>query len=310
MTWDFAAQLERHGPDSAHPPLTRAEAWQYCKQLATTHYENFAVASLLLPRRLLRHFHAVYAYCRWSDDLADETGGGARAVELLSWWRDELLACYQGKARHPVFLALEETITRFAIPPDPFLDLLLAFTQDQHVKEYATFDGLLDYCQNSANPVGRIVLYLFECHNERRGQLADHICTALQLANFWQDVARDHDIGRVYLPREDRERFGVHEADLQARQCTPAFVELMRYEVDRTRDLFFKGYPLVALMPREFASEIELFLQGGVAILNKIEQVGFDVLSSRPVLSRWDKGALLGQAVWRRLLGSVGYHPS
>ena len=168
-----------------------AEARQYCRKLATSHYENFTVASLLLPRRLLPHFHAVYAYCRWADDLADETGGGQWAVDLLHWWREELLCCYEGKARHPVMVALRETIRRFDIPPEPFLSLLVAFEQDQRVKQYDTFEQLLGYCENSANPVGRIVLYLFESHDDRRGELADHVCTALQLANFWQDVSRD-----------------------------------------------------------------------------------------------------------------------
>ena len=306
MTWDFEAQLARYGPDGSSASVAPAEAWQYCRQLATRHYENFAVASMLLPRQLLRHFHAVYAYCRWSDDLADETGDGERALRLLAWWRGELLACYEGEVRHPVFVALEETIRQFRIPQEPFLDLLTAFTQDQHVERYATFEDLLSYCKNSANPVGRIVLYLFRCHDDRRGELSDSICTALQLANFWQDVSRDLDIGRVYLPAEDRKRFGYSDESLQAKEFTPAFAELMRFEVDRARDLFFKGYPLVDLVPREVAADVELFLQGGLAILKKIEQAGYDVLTRRPELTRWEKSVLVTQAAWRRLRGVVG----
>lgn len=306
MTWDFSAHLARYGPDAHHGPVSRAFAAQYCKQVATRHYENFTVASMLLPRPLLRHFHAVYAYCRWSDDLADETGGGTRAVELLHWWRDELLACYEGRVSHPVFVALDETIRRFRIPPKPFLDLLVAFEQDQHVASYATFADLLRYCSNSANPVGRLVLYLFECHDDVRGELSDFICTGLQLANFWQDVARDLDLGRVYIPVEDRVRFGYPDDALFARQFTPAFAELMRFEVDRARDLFFKGYRLVELVPSAVEADVELFLQGGLSILQKIEQAGFDVLTKRPELSKWEKGVLVSQAVWRRVRGLVG----
>lgn len=305
MNWDFAAQLLRYGPDSPLPPPSEAEAWQYCRQLAHVHYENFSVASLLLPRRLLRHFHAVYAYCRWADDLADETEGGDHAVALLGWWRQQLLACYAGEARHPVFLTLRHTIRRFAIPPQPFLDLLAAFEQDQRVHAYATFDDLLGYCTGSANPVGRLVLYLLECHDEQRGALSDQVCTALQLANFWQDVARDLDLGRVYLPVEDRERFGYPDADLYDLRFTPAFADLMRFEVDRTRDLFFRGYPLVDLVPEEARGDVELFIEGGLAILKKIEKVGYNVLDRRPELAGWEKGLLVAGAVWRRLRGLV-----
>ena len=229
--------------------LRRARA--YCRRITLGHYENFSVASLLLPRRLLRHFHAVYAYCRWADDLADEAGGGERALDLLAWWRDQLLACYDGRPTHPVLIALQPTIRRFQIPPDPFLDLLHAFEQDQRVKRYQTFEQLLDYCCCSANPVGRLVLYLGEVFDEKRAALSDSICTALQLANFWQDVSRDFDIGRVYLPQEDRRRFGYGDDDFGARRFTPAFAQLMRFEVDRTRSLFLRGQPLIELMPTD-----------------------------------------------------------
>jgi squalene synthase HpnC len=303
MDWNFQAQLARYGPDSAHPPVARADAQTYCTWVARTHYENFSVASMLLPRRLLRHFHNVYAYCRWADDLADEAGGGETALQLLGWWRRELLSCYGGKPRHPVLVALQDTIERFDIPPEPFLNLLVAFEQDQRVRAYPTFEDLLGYCRNSANPVGRLVLYLCESHDEERGELSDHICTALQLANFWQDVSRDLDIGRVYLPEEDRRRFGYGDSDLGSRRFTPAFAELMRFEVDRTRDLFFRGYKLVDLVPRDVSADIELFIEGGLAILRKIEKRGFDVWSGRPVLAKWDKGLLLARALWRRVRG-------
>lgn len=301
----FLTDLSRLGPDRDYPAYSLAQARAYCGRLARTHYENFTVASLLLPRKLLPHFHAVYAYCRWADDLGDETEGGERALHLLAWWRNELLACYDGHARHPVMVALQPTIQHFGIPPQPFLDLLIAFEQDQRVNRYETYEQLLGYCRNSANPVGRLVLYLCESHDEKRGAPSDAICTGLQLANFWQDVARDYEIGRVYLPAEDRQRFGYADADLDARRFTPAFAELMRFEVERARNMFHQGIPLIALMPAEYQADIELFVQGGLAILRKIEQCGYNVLAARPALAKWEKAALLGGAMWRRLRKAV-----
>jgi squalene synthase HpnC len=301
----FRRDLVRFGPDAAAPPAL-AEARSYCARLARRHYENFTVASLLLPRRLLPHFHAVYAWCRWADDLGDETGGGPDTLALLRWWGDELRRCYDGTPRHPVTVALAPTVRRFGIPMRPFLDLLSAFEQDQTVKEYDSFDQLLDYCRRSADPVGRLVLYLCEAFDDKRADLADRICTGLQLANFWQDVGRDLDIGRVYLPREDRDRFGYAAADLRARRFNPAFAELMRFQVERTRCFFERGRPLVGLMPNELRGDIELFLRGGLATLEGIEAVGYDVWSQRPTVSKWRKGALLLGAVWRRLLTAVG----
>src|SRR5689334_16628244 len=177
----FAIELARLGPGVPYPPVGRAEAQAYCTRLARTHYENFTVPSLLLPRHLLRHFHAVYAYCRWADDLADEVGGGSRALNLLRWWREELLRCYDGRPRHPVMIALRDTIRRFDIPPKPFLDLLAAFEQDQRVTHYQTYDELLGYCRCSANPVGHLVLYLCRSFDAERARLSDFVCTGLQL---------------------------------------------------------------------------------------------------------------------------------
>ena len=302
----FLAELARLGPDALPRTFSLAAARSYCARLTRRHYENFSVASLLLPRRLLPHFHAVYGYCRWADDLADEAGGGDRALALLRWWREELLRCYDGRPRHPVMLALQPTIRHFAIPPRPFLDLLLAFEQDQVVKHYQTYEQLLGYCRNSANPVGHLVLYLCECYDDERAALADHICTGLQLANFWQDVARDLDIGRIYLPAEDRTRFGVTEADLHARRTTLGFIELMHFEVDRARELFHRGTPLMGLLPADVRPDVELFQRGGLAILRKIEQDGHDVLARRPALAKWEKAALLGGALWRRVRAAWG----
>jgi squalene synthase HpnC len=299
MNNGFAQHLQRWGPERDYAPVGLGMARAYCGELTRTHYENFSVATLLLPRRLLSHFQSVYAYCRWADDLGDETGGGAHALGLLQWFREELLRCYGGTPRHPVMVALQRTINRFGIPPTPFLELLHAFEQDQRIKRYDTYAQLLDYCRDSANPVGRLVLYLCECHDDERAALSDHICTGLQLANFWQDVARDLDIGRVYLPAEDRRRFGYSDEDLEARRFTPAFAELMRFEIARARALFEQGLPLVPLVPADVQTDIELFARGGLAILRKIEEAGCDVWRARPALSKGEKVALLAGAVWR-----------
>ncbi len=301
----FEKELERFGPARSYPAASLGVARGYCSRLARTHYENFTVTSLFLPRRLLRHFHAVYAYCRWADDLADESGGGANALELLRWWRLELSRCYEGQPRHPVMVALHETIQQFQIPSDPFLNLLFAFEQDQIVKRYRTFEQLLGYCRNSADPVGRLVLYLCEAHTPANALLSDHLCTALQLANFWQDVARDFEIDRVYLPKEDRQRFGYSEADLQSRRYTSSFVELLRFEVERTRDLFYQGLPLLERVPVSVRPDIELFIRGGLAILRKIERYRYNVWATRPALAKWEKAALIGGMALRRLNASL-----
>ncbi len=300
----FASALARFGPGVC-PRLTLPQARAYCRHLTHSHYENFSVASLLLPRRLLPHFHAVYAYCRWADDLADETAGGEESLRLLDWWRSELLACYDGQPTHPVMLALVPTIQRFAIPPEPFLDLLTAFAQDQRIKRYDTYEQLLIYCRCSANPVGRLVLYLCRAHTPTNAKLSDHICTALQLANFWQDVARDFVIGRVYLPEEDCRRFGYSDEDLTAQRFTPAFAELLRFEVDRTRQLFEQGRPLIARMPADVQVDIALFIEGGLAILRKIEAQGYNVWQTRPSLAKWEKAALAGRVWLRQLAGAL-----
>jgi len=296
----FAAELARWGPQSDYDPPPLRDARAYCRRLALTHYENFSVASVFLPRRLLRHAHHVYAYCRWADDLADETAGGHETKKLLEWWRGELRACYHGTPRHPVLVALQETVRRFDIPPKPFLDLLTAFEQDQDVKSYATFEQLLGYCKNSADPVGRIVLYLGECHDAELGQLSDDICTALQLANFWQDVARDYDIGRIYVPEESRRECAP---SFLTRSATPEFRAMMADLVQRTRALFHRGLPLVRLVPGELRVQVALFAVGGLAILRKIERQGYDVWSRRPTLSKWEKAMLVAKVAGRHYVG-------
>lgn len=316
MGWNFAAELTRYGPAARPqfcwppvpggtcPSLTRARS--YCARVTRTHYENFTVVSALLPRRLVPHFHAVYAYCRWSDDLADETAGGDVALELIAWWRRELLTCYHGNPRHPVMVALQPTIHQFGIPADPFLNLLTAFEQDQRQKEFATFADLLAYCQNSANPVGHLVLYLFECFNLNRGVLSDEVCTGLQLANFWQDVARDADIGRCYIPREDRERFGYTDADWQARRFTPEFARLMEFQVERTQGYFQRGKALLPLLPPAVRIDVDLFISGGEAILLAVRAVGYNVWAVRPEVTKRQKVGLLLQALLSTVRPSLG----
>src|SRR5260370_13519476 len=200
-------------------------------------------------------------------------------------------------------IALQDTIQRFRAPRHSFLDLLFAVAQDQLVKTFQRYEQLLAYCRFSANPVGRLVLYLFETFSEQNAALPDPICTALQFANFWQDVARDFAIDRVYLPEEDRRHFGYSDADLEHRRFTPAFIELMRFEVERTRDLFYRGMPLVERMSPDVRLDIELFIQGGLAILRKIERVGYNVWQTRPALNKWAKARLLAAAVGRQWLG-------
>lgn len=299
----FLEDLEQFGPDRSAAAPSLADAQQYCRRLACTHYENFIVASRLLPRELRQHFYHVYAYCRWADDLADETGDRDRSLQLLDWWQHELEECYAGRARHPVFVALEATIAEFAIPIEPFRDLLTAFRQDQTTTWYATFDELLGYCRNSANPVGRLVLYLGRCHDDRLGALSDDVCTGLQLANFWQDVARDRLKGRVYLPQDDMTRFGVTDADLDRPAATPEFKYLLRYEVGRAEEFLRRGLPLVDDVPRSLAGDIWLFVHGGLRILHKIRAIDYDVLARRPKVSKFDQARLLAGCVRRKLFG-------
>jgi squalene synthase HpnC len=296
MSMAFTDDLRRYGPESS-ARVSRDEAMIYCARLTATHYENFSVVTRLTPRAHRPAFQSIYAFCRWSDDLGDEIGDARRSLALLDWWRCELRAMYRGDARHPVMIALGETVSRYGIPIGPFEALISAFEQDQSVTEYTSYEQLLDYCTRSANPVGRLVLYVAGAFGPENAGLSDATCTALQLANFWQDVARDLAIGRIYLPREDRARFGYPDSDLRALRFTPAFAELMRFEAERTRRLFAVGRALVPRVPRAFAVDIDLFSRGGLAILDRIEARRFDVLSARPALSRWTKLRLLGRAV-------------
>ena len=278
------------------------DARDYCKQLAESHYENFHVASWFLPRELRAHFHAIYAYCRISDDLGDEVGDSEVALAMLDLWQQELNACYKGKSRHPVFIALGETISQCGIPKEPFADLLTAFRQDQTVTRYATMEDVLAYCRYSANPVGRLVLCVCGQADEALFRFSDATCSALQLANFWQDVRQDYARGRVYIPQKDMEFFHVSDETLAEGIATPGFRGLMRCEVEYARGLFEEGLPLIGLVSRELALDLDLFSRGGLEILRAIERRDYDVLSARPAISKGAKALLVLRAVAGRLL--------
>jgi squalene synthase HpnC len=281
---------------------TLEEAREYCRRLARTHYENFSVATWFLPRKLRQDFLNVYAYCRISDDLGDEVGDATAALALLDEWQTQLDSCYEGNPRHPVFVALADTVKKFDIPKHEFSDLLIAFRQDQTVTRFETFDDVLAYCRYSANPVGHLVLYLCGYHDAERQQLSDYTCTALQLANFWQDVSVDYAKGRIYLPLEDLQRYSVTEEDLAQKRNTPAFCEMMKFEVERARQWFDRGLPLVSKVDKELAVDIELFSRGGQEILNAIERQRFAVLGRRPAISKTRKLALVARAALGKFL--------
>ncbi|MBZ5663624.1 MAG: squalene synthase HpnC [Acidobacteriia bacterium] len=285
-------------PDEAP---TEAEAREYCRRLARSHYENFSVASWFLPERLRQHFFNVYAYCRISDDLGDEVGDTAASLQLLDQWETELNACYDGHPRHPVFVALAETVRKFEIPKHEFADLLTAFRQDQSVSRYEIFNDLLGYCRYSANPVGHLVLYLCGYRDSDRQLLSDYTCTALQLANFWQDVSADFAKGRIYLPLEDLRRFGVSEETIREGENTLAFCRMLKFEVERAREWFTQGLPLIAKVDRKLATDIELFSRGGQEILNAIECQNCAVLGRRPAISKTRKLALVARAALGKL---------
>ncbi len=282
--------LLRQDPDK---PWSLDEAYAYCEHLAYKHYENFPVASVFIPKPMRGHVAAIYAFARMADDFADETQNASDALAMLAGWEKNLRLCYEGQARFPVFIALADTAKRFGLPMQLFLDLLDAFKQDVTVKRYATFNDVLDYCRRSANPVGRLVLLLFGYKQEPLMEYSDAICTALQLANFWQDLAVDWRKGRVYIPQEDLTRFGYAPEHLEQGLINDAFRNLMAFEVRRTMDLFDSGRPLLDLTHGRLRLELILVWLGGTRILRKLRDVGFDSFMQRPVLNWKDKTGML-----------------
>lgn len=302
-------ELDRFGPDRCET-LGYDDASAYAQALVRRQYENFTVVSWLLPRRLRGDFAHVYAFCRWADDLGDEAGDAQRSTELLGWWRRELAACYAGEPRHPVFVALRPTIQRHDIPAKPFEDLIDAFEQDQRTNRYATWDQGTDYCTRSANPVGRLVLYLCGYRDEERQRLSDATCTALQLVNFWQDVRRDIiERDRIYVPADALARHGLTHDDLVAhvrgeqlmtpRQRT-AYRATIAELLNGTWPLFREGRRLWPLIGRDLRLSICLFTLGGEAVMRRIERMGYDTLDQRPALSKSTKARLMMKAAVRR----------
>jgi len=281
-------------PEAMARSYAPAEARRYTAWLATHHYENFHVVTFLLPRRLRQDFYNVYAFCRWADDLGDEIGDTEESLRLLGWWRGELDAMYAGKTpRNPVFVALGETVGRHNLPKELFVNLIRAFVQDQTVMRYNDWDELFEYCEYSANPVGRLVLCLCGYRDEERQTLSDATCTALQLANFWQDIPVDLKKGRIYIPLGAMERYGYTEEDLAAGRESPAFRAVMREVVGIARGLFARGMPLVGKVDRRLAVDIDLFSRGGMLVLDKIEAQDYNVLRRRPSVTKAERVKLL-----------------
>ncbi len=292
-------KIAANAPSSGCTPEA---AQSYTRWLATHHYENFNVVSWLLPKELHQHFYNLYAYCRWADDLGDEVPDTQRALELLAWWEQELEGCYEGRPSHPVFIALRETIVAKEIPKQPFADLLKAFRRDQTVKRYPTWDAVLNYCVYSANPVGRLVLYLCGYRDEPRQRLSDATCTALQLANFWQDVARDLEKGRIYIPLDAAAAHGLAEADIVERRFDARYISLMKDLISRTCALFAEGLPLAKMVDARLSVDLEMFSRGGIAVLDAIEASGYNTLHHRPSIGKAKQARLLGRALVTRLV--------
>lgn len=295
--WELASV-----PGTTDPEAAR----RFCREVAAGHYENFTVATLLVPQRLRQHLANVYTFARWADDLADEAESPAAAAVALADWRGELEACFAGRPRHPVFIALAETITTTGLAIEPFADLIDAFEQDQCTTRYATRGQLLDYCRRSADPVGRIVLALEGCRDPELVRMSDAICSGLQLVNFWQDITRDRLAGRIYLPAEDMARHGVDEAQLAAELAGPQVQSLLADEVAWARERFAAGAPLVTAAPRVLRPAISMFLAGGRAVADAIERAGYDTLSRRPTIGRLTKLRLAARAAWAAAVAPFG----
>jgi squalene synthase HpnC len=280
---------------------TEPDALDYTRWLATHHYENFHIVSFLLPKELHQDFYNVYAFCRWADDLGDEIGDPQESLRLLAWWRQELQAMYRGQASHPVFVALRGTVERRGIPIEPFDRLIRAFEQDQTITRYRNFEEVFGYCVNSANPVGHLVLYLCGYRDTERQRLSDYTCTALQLANFWQDVTIDLEKDRVYLPLDLVAKHGYTVEQLFHRQFNDDFRAVMSEAVSVAEDLFHKGLPLIGMVDRRLALDLELFSRGGLKILQKVRSQDYNVLKKRPHISKTERVGILLRCLPRLL---------
>jgi squalene synthase HpnC len=285
--------------DALQRCFSAGEARSYTRWLATHHYENFHVVSFLLPKHLQQDFYNVYSFCRWADDLGDEIGDTQRSLQLLAWWREQLHQMYGGTANHPVFVALSDTAARRGLPVQPFDDLITAFERDQTTTRYETWNDVYEYCRYSANPVGRLVLYLFGYADAQRQSLSDATCTGLQLANFWQDVSVDLLKDRVYIPLEVMRRYDYTVDDLFAGHETPAFQNVVRCIVQRARLLFEEGLPLINMVDKRLSVDLDLFSRGGMFILDKIERENYRVLVRRPAITKTERVMLLLRSLAR-----------
>ena len=287
---------------STHSIKTTNQAFAFCENLARTHYENFTVGSILLPKETRPHIYNLYAYCRLSDDIGDEIGDPQKSLEIFGSWRKELLSCYDGSPTHPVFIALQQSIRKYNLPIEPFQKLIKAFEMDQTIHRYDTFEKLTNYCEHSANPVGRLFLNIFGYQDEERRKLSDYTCTALQLANFWQDIPIDYQKGRIYIPLEDMERFRYTESELSQKIYNDAFIQLMQHEINRADDFFQKGLPLAKSLTGKIRIDVECFSRGGMKILDKIRKINYNVLNHRPTISKWNKAWLLMKVALKQII--------
>lgn len=282
--------------------VTLTQSYDLCEKLTKTHYENFSIASWFLPRAKRRYLYSIYAFCRHVDELGDSYQGDR--LEELDIWQSDFLKCYGGEPSHPYLIALRDTISKFDIPKEPFLKLIEANRMDQKGNRYVSYANLEDYCLHSAEPVGRLVLYVFGYRDHERQALSDYTCRALQLTNFWQDVSSDLSNGRIYIPLEDMKQFGYSEKDLKKHVLDRRFRELMRFQVNRARHLFSLGAPLVDMVRDDFKLDLILFTRGGLKVLDAIENLDYDVFSNRPVISTFKKVSLmLETAIKLRIIG-------
>ena len=278
--------------------MTTKEAFSYCKTMAS-HYENFPVGSLLFPAKLRDHFFSIYAFSRGADDIADEGSlSQEERLQKLNEWDAHLQEVYDKRtSEHPVFIALADTIQRFSLKKETFQRLLSAFRQDVTIKRYETFENVLNYCERSANPVGELVLSLFNQCDPKTLFYSDKICTALQLANFWQDVTADYEKGRVYIPHEDLSKFNVGEEDIAKKLYTVNFRDLLAFEVNRTSALFEEGEHLIPLLKGRLKTEIQWVVNSGKCVLKKITLNDFDVLRKNNRLTAVDHMFNLAKAL-------------
>lgn len=357
--WPVAdANADTRPGDCTSEPMNLDQAEAYCRMWAKRQYENFTVVSFLLPRELRQDFYNVYAYCRWSDNLADEVGDRRESLKLLDRWQSMLLECFPTRTatsanhsqldqiavgthtpsdvqhadigdsltktneaithkaippvdlddtqiktksiQHPVMIALQNTIEKHELEPQPFTDLLSAFRQDQTKLRYENDDELLEYCRRSANPVGRILLRLAKSDDAERRALSDAICTGLQIANFCQDMDRDARLGRIYMPRSRWSKHGVDERDILQGKPTGPMKQMLQEWVHDCHEFFRTGMPLVNEVPKWFACDLRLFIEGGRAILRAIERTDYDVWTKRPTVSKFAKLKLLANHLLSR----------